>query len=44
MTPEPTLADESLGGASSERVVGASNGKRTLVARDAQHEYVFAEQ
>ncbi len=26
-----------------ELVVGSANGKRTLVLRDAQHEYVFTE-
>jgi hypothetical protein len=31
------------GGTGFEFVVGESSGKRTLVARDAQHEYVFAE-
>ncbi len=31
------------GGTGFEFVVGAAGGKRTLVARDAQHEYVFEE-
>ncbi len=31
------------GGTGFEFVVGAAGGKRTLVTRDAQHEYVFEE-